>query len=119
MFGYPNYSFPIYRNYNKPNRYSVNNSFMNTNTNNFAPHVSDNKYEKNSNCPKDDFNDNISNQCDKSSKNENNSQNEFLDIFGIKLYFDDLIIISLIFFLYTEGVTDYYLFITLILILLS
>lgn len=43
----------------------------------------------------------------------------FLEIFGIKLYFDDILIIALIFFLYSEGVQDNFLFISLILLLLS
>ena len=42
-----------------------------------------------------------------------------LEIFGIKLYFDDILIIALIFFLYNEGVRDNFLFISLILLLLS
>ena len=41
------------------------------------------------------------------------------EIFGIKLFFDDILIIALIFFLYDEGVTDNLLFISLILLLLS
>lgn len=45
--------------------------------------------------------------------------NILFEIFGIKLYFDDILLICLIFFLYTEGVEDQYLFIALILLLLS
>lgn len=41
------------------------------------------------------------------------------EIFGIKLYFDDLLIVALIFFLYNEGVRDNLLFISLVLLLLS
>ncbi len=41
------------------------------------------------------------------------------ELFGIKLFFDDILIISLIFFLYNEGVKDQSLFISLILLLLS
>ena len=41
------------------------------------------------------------------------------EIFGLKLYFDDLLLICLIFFLYNEGVKDQFLFIALILLLLS
>lgn len=41
------------------------------------------------------------------------------EIFGIKLFFDDILIIALLFFLYEEGVRDNLLFISLILILLS
>lgn len=42
-----------------------------------------------------------------------------LEILGIKLYSDDLLIIGLLFFLYTEGVKDELLFICLILLLLG
>jgi hypothetical protein len=42
-----------------------------------------------------------------------------LEIFGIELYLDDIIIICLLFFLYKEGVKDELLFIALILLLLS
>lgn len=41
------------------------------------------------------------------------------EIFGIKLYFDDVLLICLIFFLYNEGVQDQYLFISLLLLLVS
>lgn len=43
----------------------------------------------------------------------------WFDLFGIKLYFDDILIICLLFFLYTEGVQDQSLFIALIMLLLS
>ena len=41
------------------------------------------------------------------------------EIFGIKLYLDDIIILGLLFFLYKEGVQDEMLFIILILLLIS
>ena len=41
------------------------------------------------------------------------------EIFGLKLYFDDVLIMCLLYFLYTEGVQDQELFICLILLLLS
>ena len=50
---------------------------------------------------------------------DNNSNNEFIEILGIKLFTDDIIIICLIIFLYNEGVKDQFLFIALILLLLS
>lgn len=53
-----------------------------------------------------------------STKNEDRSKPVF-EIFGIKLFFDDILLISLIFFLYSEGVKDQSLFISLILLLLS
>jgi hypothetical protein len=51
--------------------------------------------------------------------NDKNEDPQFFEIFGMKLYFDDLLIIGLLFFLYTEDVKDQYLFIALILLLLS
>lgn len=41
------------------------------------------------------------------------------EIFGIKLYFDDILLICLLLFLYNEGVKDQLLFISLIMLLLS
>ena len=43
----------------------------------------------------------------------------WLDLFGIKLYFDDVLILSLLFFLYKEEVKDESLFLALILLLIS
>lgn len=40
-------------------------------------------------------------------------------IFGIDLYYDDILLVCLIFFLYQEGVKDEGLFLALILLLLS
>ena len=59
---------------------------------------------------------NISNNFDTPSKNSN----PFLfDLFGLKVYLDDALIICLLLFLYHETVKDEGLFITLILLLLS
>ena len=47
------------------------------------------------------------------------NENDFFEIFGIRLYFDDILLICLLFFLYNEGVKDKLLFISLILLLLT
>ena len=47
------------------------------------------------------------------------TEEPILEILGIKLYFDDILIIGLLFFLYNEGVKDEFLFISLILLLLG
>lgn len=44
---------------------------------------------------------------------------DYIDILGIHLHFDDILLMVLIYFLYTEGMTDVYLFVILILLLLS
>ena len=43
----------------------------------------------------------------------------WFDLFGIKLYFDDVLILSLLFFLYNEEVKDEGLFLALLLLLIS
>ena len=53
-------------------------------------------------------------KCDFISQNP-----QIFHIAGITLYFDDILIICLLFFLYSEGVKDEMLFICLILLLLS
>ena len=67
---------------------------------------------------------NISNSNENSFKEENRSkpktdENVWLDLFGIKLYFDDVLILSLLFFLYKEEVKDEGLFLALVLLLIS
>ena len=47
------------------------------------------------------------------------SDSPVFDILGIKLYNDDLLILGLLFFLYSEGVQDHELFLSLLLLLLS
>ena len=53
-------------------------------------------------------------------KNKSNKNDNYLfDLFGLKIYYDDVLLVSLIYFLYSEGVKDDGLFIVLILLLLS
>ncbi len=48
-----------------------------------------------------------------------NNEEPIIEILGISLYLDDIIILGLLFFLYQEGVKDYMLFLALIMLLLS
>lgn len=60
------------------------------------------------------------NSSDKKHTNEKNDEDEvWLELFGIKLYFDDILILSLLFFLYKENVKDEGLFLALVLLLIS
>ena len=52
-------------------------------------------------------------------KNNTCIDNPMFEFLGIKLYFDDVLLICLIIFLYQEGKNDKYLLIVLILLLLS
>lgn len=108
--------------FNQPGFYR--NSYYSTlyNNNFYKPHnhntVSRNRQnleykKKYSPLPKDDLkNEYIENE-------ENLPEKYFFEIFGLKLYFDDILLICLIFFLYQEGVKDDELFISLVLLLLS
>ena len=51
--------------------------------------------------------------------NSKSEDNVWFDLFGIKLYFDDVLILSLLFFLYKEEVKDEGLFLALVLLLIS
>lgn len=56
------------------------------------------------------------------TNNQNNTINNsevLFEIFGLKIHFDDILIICILLFLYQEGIQDEYLFIALILLLLS
>lgn len=53
------------------------------------------------------------------SKSQKPSDQVWFDLFGIKLYFDDVLILSLLFFLYKEQVKDEGLFLALVLLLIS
>ena len=71
------------------------------------------------------MNPNYAKQQKSSSENESSSvsssheDRDCFEIMGIKLYFDDILLICIIFFLYSEGVQDDMLFMALILLLLS
>jgi len=59
-------------------------------------------------------------QNNQNSNNCNSDNNKALfEMFGIKLYMDDLIIIGLLYFLYQENVKDEMLYIVLFLLLFS
>lgn len=77
-----------------------------------SQHISHNKVQ--------DINTNDNNiENDNRSKSKSNDDTVWLDLFGIKLYFDDVLILSLLFFLYKEEVKDEGLFLALVLLLIS
>ena len=55
----------------------------------------------------------------KPSEDSSDEFDYFFEIFGLRLYFDDVLIICILFFLYTEEVHDQELFLCLVLLLLS
>lgn len=52
-------------------------------------------------------------------EDRNNKEDFLFEVFGIKLYYDDILILFLIYFLYKEGVNDLYLYIALFLLFIS
>ncbi len=129
MYSYPFFSFPRFRRYpvstTPPaqvpySTYVPHSSYGNVSVNSrpfvstsspyvhsISPTVSKQRKEEKENRKKS--------ACNADSKEEN----VLFEIFGIKLYYDDILLICLIFFLYQEDVDDPYLFIALILLLLS
>ena len=106
-------------------KYSNPYGYMNNRYNYPQTTFSNNQFNKNnfSNI-KQSYNKETNNRELKKESNKENIESRKIDeecfeIFGIKLYFDDILIIGLLFFLYNEGVQDQYLFICLILLLLS
>ena len=97
MYNMPFFGFPYYRNYYSK-AYSP------------KPNIN---YEKNSTT-----NNSSSTINDNSRSNTDNSQ-AFINLFGIDLYSDDILILCILLSLYLEGVKDEMLFISLILLLLS
>ena len=130
MYNSPFSIFPYYKKSYNSNKYNYLNNYYSNN------YFNKNKYPSNF-ANKNLYNDprfaqstqkyNISdsnNNFEKTLKEKENKKEEIelkeiFEIFGLKLYFDDILLICLIFFLYNEGVKDYYLFISLILLLLT
>lgn len=105
-------------NYQKANSFSPNiNNFSNyqyNNVNTSKPHdyCSPNKNTENT------FEE-ISQGKGKFPKNLPPNSDFVLDLFGLHLYFDDVLILGLLFFLYKEEVKDEGLFLALIMLLIS
>ena len=123
IFRYPFFYNNYYGNYyNRP--YSNKQGYLSKSTDNGNFHNSlHNNSKKHNDTPSNNpgtlqtESDNL-NQKNNSKKSDSGSE-YFFELFGLKLYFDDILLICLIFFLYQEGVKDDELFISLILLLLS
>ena len=109
FFGGFNYRKPYYS-YPKPPS-NINKNFISNDKNAYSPKADTNKKQENFDCSSNSGIHNI--------ENVKHDSGECFEIFGLKLYFDDLLIIALLFFLYQEDVKDTYLYIALILLLLS
>ena len=95
FFGYP-YGYPYYQYYNKHT--------------NYKPTIERSKKE-NSITNKEEISNTIN------TRSSNSNEQAIFELLGIKLYFDDLIILGLLYFLYQENVKDEMLYIILFLLL--
>lgn len=134
-----NFPFFNFYNYRKPTYYQSNLYRDSTYIKNFSHANSSSMVDENSNINssnhnfpsniayaniKSKYNDNSSNESSRLNFEQKKplsepSEEYFFEVFGLKLYFDDILLICLLFFLYEEGVKDQDLFISLILLLLS
>ena len=80
---------------------------------------SNTKINENLNKSPSDKSEKTSDTNEKKRNSNRYADNPIFELFGIQLYFDDFLLISLIYFLYSEEVQDQFLFIILILLLLS
>lgn len=114
---------PIFRYYNpyrRPNFYSYYRTTYSTNPTSVPPNSPVNLSETNiSNSQTAEQLPEEKNTSKQDRSKHESNDNVWLDILGIKLYFDDVLILSLLFFLYKEEVKDEGLFLALVLLLIS
>ena len=117
IFRYPFFYNNYYGNYyNRPYPRPSNHPLNSTDNSNFGQplHNKNDNFSETKKAP-----DTVSDKKNNSKSDVDSNSNYFFELFGLKLYFDDVLLICLIFFLYQEGVKDDELFISLILLLLS
>lgn len=131
-FGFP-YQYPYYRYYNQNARMNSNYipiASSNSKSNETSSIKYDNDIKENTEEKFSSVKSNRSYSKTKSKSNTNslfsfnfngflNSDNPIINILGIDLYLDDIMILCLLFILYKEEIKDEMLFIALILLLLS
>lgn len=109
IFPYPYFNFPYYH---RPSRYGY-----------YYPHPSNPMVKRHSVDPHTkNVGASITRPKQGNTQKKETSTNEdspLFQIFGLNLYFDDILLVCLIWFLYQEGVKDEGLFMALILLLLS
>ena len=131
IFPFFQYPYHMNRYYPRNNIYSQNNNYNKTNDFNKNNTLNDEILIDKTENSNYDNNDKSSSRQNKSSRYSGfdpihfqnpfsmNSEEPIIEILGISLYLDDIIILGLLFFLYQEGVKDYMLFLALIMLLLS
>lgn len=120
MAPYPFFGFPMARRpypyYSVPNPVPTS---MKSTRNHYFPNGSAHHEKKFSNASSVTIPSPNHSPVSNTKQNKETEAEECFEIFGIKLYFDDLLLVALLFFLYQEEVKDTYLYIALVLLLLS
>ena len=124
-FGYP-YHNPYYKYYRSPSNYvniqknAYNSKLTETSEENSTTSQNsiDNKAIYKEENFENDYKENVQRACN-SLDNNNESDKPIFELFGIKLYSDDLIILAVLFLLYEQNVKDEMLYIILFLLLFS
>ena len=114
----PNYPYFGFPNYNK---YFNQNQKSNYNMDKINPSNSSHNFKHASNLNNNAFTNNIfSSRTESKSHNESfETKSDFINIFGLSLGLDDILILCLLFFLYSEKSDDYILMLVLVLLLLT
>ncbi len=124
---YANFPFPYYRRFSRTqsSSYNIPQSYINNSSYNRSNYIANSSIEfdkSNSHQHNNAISDFSANENCRNlkQKNKSNKNTDYLfDLFGLKIFSDDVLLVSLIYFLYSEGVKDDGLFIVLILLLLS
>ena len=124
-FGYP-YHNPYYKYYRRPSNYvniqknAYTSKLTETSEENSTTSQNsiDNKAIYKEENFENDYKENVQRACN-SLDNNNESDKPIFELFGIKLYSDDLIILAVLFLLYEQNVKDEMLYIILFLLLFS
>lgn len=120
----PNYrSNYKYRNTNDNNNYSLKSSSIDMNSNNVINNIKNNrdiskKFHKTSTSFENTSSQNIPLKNTGSNRSESGNYEPVFNLLGINLYFDDILILCLLFFLYTEQANDFSLYLALIFLLM-
>ena len=113
-FPYHNYYYPYYSNYNNTNTSNINKENSNINSE-ILESTEENRGQNKKSSKYNSFGPiRFANPFF-----DNNLNEPVVEILGIQLYLDDIIILGLLFFLYKEDVHDEMLFLTLVLLLLT
>ena len=131
IYNYPFFGVPNYLNFNS-NAYSPNSNYHSPSINH-TPNASSNilspsytTFRRNSNAKtrnypyeQDTRKFIAANTSTTNSSKKNQEDIPYFSLFGMSLYFDDILLICVILFLFNEKVDDYYLLLALILLLLG